>query len=381
MMTAKQKVLVIHPALAPYRVDWFNRVAQSCGLVIYFLHGNVPYQNYDQERLRSRCHFSYRVLDKGFSIGQRPIRFGLLRLLRRHRPDVVVTSELGQATFVCLVACWLLGIRRMVWTDDSAEVLSRMGWLRRSLWKVVTGSQATVLVLSDAAAVAFKRTIGYRGEPISIPLLQDAHELRDAARRAVLAEPKAKRNPHAATILFVGRLVREKRVDRLLDAIATLREQLPDMRVRIVGEGDEREALQKSANAGGLGSMVDFLGHLEGDRLLREYGRADILVLPSEREPWGAVVDEALILGLPVVCTSDCGVNVLVRHGVNGYIIRGTELGEMCEAILDALRIARRLPRDALGFSESLRGERLEDSVDAFISAISSVPNESPCER
>lgn len=368
----KSRVLIIHPALAPYRIDWFNHVARLCELVVCLVHGNVPYQAYDQARLQALCRFEFEFLERGFTIGRRPIRFGFLGMLRRHRPDVVVTSELGQATFVCLLSCWFMGIKRVVWTDDSPEMMLRANWVRRLLWRVVAGRGTTILVLSEEAARTFKRTIGYAPDPVILPLLQNERELRHAARRAVLGGLNRKRHARAGTILFVGRLAREKRVDRLLDAVSRLGDRQQGIKLRIAGDGLERARLEAMAGDYGLLEAVDFLGHIEGDELLREYWEADILVLCSEREPWGAVVDEALVLGLPVVCSASCGSSVLIRGGLNGYVVSGADVEETATAISRALAIAEELPRDSLGFSDSLRQERLEDSVRGFLSAICS---------
>jgi len=135
-------------------------------------------------------------------------------------------------------------------------------------------------------------------------------------------------------LLFSGRLVRVKRLDLLIDAFATLAGERPDWDLLIVGGGESEYSLrQRVPNE--LQSRVKWTGFLEQDKLKLAYHAADVLVLPSDREPWGVVVQEAMAAGLPVVA-SDC-------VGATHELVRGTNAGRIfpvgdLKSLLEALR-------------------------------------------
>ena len=114
--------------------------------------------------------------------------------------------------------------------------------------------------------------------------------------------------------LYVGRLAEEKNLDILLSAFRWFRAEQPDAELRLVGDGPLRTRLESWAGPG-----VTFAGAVDQDTLAGEYLAATALVLPSLREPWGLVVNEALSYGCPVLVSDRCGcVPELVRPGVTG---------------------------------------------------------------
>ncbi|MBM4153132.1 MAG: glycosyltransferase family 4 protein, partial [Kiritimatiellaceae bacterium] len=102
-------------------------------------------------------------------------------------------------------------------------------------------------------------------------------------------------------ILYVGRLVKHKRVDRLIDAFAQISKEFPDHIVRIIGPGSERPALESQVEALGLTGRVRFDGTVAADVLHDHFQCAQIFVLPSDQEGFGMVLIEAMAAGTPVL--------------------------------------------------------------------------------
>jgi glycosyltransferase involved in cell wall biosynthesis len=127
-------------------------------------------------------------------------------------------------------------------------------------------------------------------------------------------------------VLMVGRLVTVKRLDRLIEGFAVAREFHPDLRLVLVGEGPERIALERLAADIGLDDSVIFAGHREGRELYAWFSIASVFVLTSELETWGAVVNEALVAGVPVVCSDRAGARVLIENGCNGCVIDANDI-------------------------------------------------------
>ena len=104
-------------------------------------------------------------------------------------------------------------------------------------------------------------------------------------------------------VVFMGRLVDWKRVDLAIGALAAL-PHLPQVRLTVIGDGPERERLAAIATAAGTGHRVTFAGWREQSEAARMVANADCLILPSVFECGGAVVLEAMSIGLPVIATA-----------------------------------------------------------------------------
>jgi glycosyltransferase involved in cell wall biosynthesis len=127
--------------------------------------------------------------------------------------------------------------------------------------------------------------------------------------------------PFDRILLYVGPLEYAAGVDLLVEALPTLVQRWPNLRLVYVGAGELHGQLQHRAHQLGLAHMVQLLGHVEGPPLTRLLRSADALVLPSRfRVPFDdAVVDLARRAGRPVITTHG-GPAHLVRHEVNGIV-------------------------------------------------------------
>ena len=123
-------------------------------------------------------------------------------------------------------------------------------------------------------------------------------------------------------ILFTGRLIKEKHVDILLRALASVQQEIPDICATIIGDGPERPALEALADELGLSDAVCFTGFLPGhDGVIAAMKAAKVFVLPSTREGFGIAALEAMACGLPVVTVNhpQNAALDLVEDGVCGY--------------------------------------------------------------
>ena len=135
------------------------------------------------------------------------------------------------------------------------------------------------------------------------------------AWRACLAANAAAPHPAKFTVLCVCRLYRRKRVDVLLRAAARLRGRLPNLAVRIVGDGPEREEFLQVGREERLGDTVCWLGDVSRAALAAEYNRCDVFCLPSVQEGFGIVFLEAMAAGKPIVAARAAAAPEVVRHG------------------------------------------------------------------
>ncbi|MDD4335363.1 MAG: DUF1957 domain-containing protein [Desulfotomaculaceae bacterium] len=121
------------------------------------------------------------------------------------------------------------------------------------------------------------------------------------------------------TIFFIGRLVPEKGVQVLLEALSILRQQLPDVRLLVGGVGPYTDYLKTRAGEMGLHGNTEFLGFLHEEQRNYYLRQADVAVFPSLYEPFGIVALEAMAAQIPVIVSDTGGLSEVVAHGIDGY--------------------------------------------------------------
>lgn len=126
------------------------------------------------------------------------------------------------------------------------------------------------------------------------------------------------RENSAVRLIAIGQCIRRKRFDMLIEALARL--SATKWELRIVGDGVTRPSLEMLARRHGLEGKVTFSGVMGNRQVMEELWRSDLLVLPSHWDGWGAAVSEALMCGVPAICSDFCGAMDLIRPGFNGDI-------------------------------------------------------------
>src|SRR5215218_1191576 len=132
-------------------------------------------------------------------------------------------------------------------------------------------------------------------------------------------------------VLFVGRLAPQKGVRALVAAAALI--EHPSAQVLLVGDGPEREALERDAERIGVDDRVRFLGFFAHDRLPAAMAHADLLVLPSLYEELGTVLLEAMYAGLPTVASRTGGIPDVIEDGVSGLLVEPGDPETLARAI------------------------------------------------
>lgn len=140
------------------------------------------------------------------------------------------------------------------------------------------------------------------------------------------------------TLVHVGRLSYEKRVDIVLRAFAHLASDHPDVNLQIIGDGLEADSLKTLAAELGVAERVQFTGFVPHDRLPEIYRQADIFVTASPIETQGLVALEAMACGLPIVGVDALALPDLIRHGINGYLVMPEDEQAMAEAVSQLLQ-------------------------------------------
>ncbi|HEY5173118.1 MAG TPA: glycosyltransferase, partial [Acidimicrobiia bacterium] len=166
-------------------------------------------------------------------------------------------------------------------------------------------------------------------------------------------------------LLYVGRLVAHKRVDVLVRAVA----RCDGVRLEVVGDGPELHRLQELSRRENTNDRVHFVGRLSHEVVARRMTASDALVLASSYEGLPHVVVEALVCGTPVIATEAGGVTEVVRHGVNGLLVRDATPEAFAATFAELERGAVRedLRRGAAATGVEWHFDRCADRLEALM--------------
>ena len=172
--------------------------------------------------------------------------------------------------------------------------------------------------------------------------------------------------PEDRVVLFCARIVMEKGLPTLVQALSKLRE-IERTRFVIVGDGEQLEWLRARL------PFVIFTGFLHGDDLARAYASSDIFIYPSTTDTFGNVTLEAMASGLPVIGADAPGTKSLVADGRSGFLVPPEDPDAFAEATARLLRddtLRARLSRGALARANEFRWPAILDDFVAELDAL-----------
>lgn len=199
---------------------------------------------------------------------------------------------------------------------------------------------------------------------VSSAIVDDAIAIEDSiATRAVIVPNGVRPFDRAWTpvsdrvdeLLCLGRLAPEKNFGRAIGALRLLAEHRPGVRLTIVGDGDERESLQRTARRLGVDDRVEFVGMVDHSRIPELLDRATLVVMPSAYEGMPLVALEAAWMARPVVAAAVPGLEGVIVDGVTGRIVDGDDeaLADAIGQLLDDRNLVRSMGAAARARAES----------------------------
>jgi glycosyltransferase involved in cell wall biosynthesis len=199
--------------------------------------------------------------------------------------------------------------------------------IQMSLWRRWRGAFARIIANSEATKAAL---VAEGIEPVEVIL----NGVPEQGPKAALA-----RDP---TVVYAGRLTREKGVDILLRAFESIRNKVPNAKLMIAGSGQEQEALRTLVHELGLEEAVSMPGHLKPNELEERSKTAWVQAVPSRwAEPFGLVAAEAMMQGRAVVASATGGLPEIVEHGHTGFLVPPDNLEALAEKLLVLLQDRR----------------------------------------
>ena len=176
-------------------------------------------------------------------------------------------------------------------------------------------------------------------------------------------------------LISLGRLAKEKNWETLITAVAPVIQKQPNVRLVILGEGEEREGLEKLAKKLGVAERVNLIGRVPFDEVPNYLKAADLFCFASVTETQGLVTLEAMAAGLPIVAVDATGTSDAVCHGEEG-LLTPNKSEALTQALLQLLedealrhKLAEAAARKANEFDLERQARRLLQVYEQAIEA------------
>lgn len=337
-ITTKPKAIVFYQYLPPWRIDVFNKMGEYYDLTIVFTNADCEGFTYNRNYLLNKLiNINTIFLNNGFKLGSRPIRIGIYKILKKYNPQVVFSHEYSPTSIILALykQIRLFKYSYYLTTSDNLAMAESARGLKALSRSYVLKNANGIIVYSKLVKDWYKKH--FNNLKIEIcPNIQNPQTLlyyRNSFNNYI-NEYKTKFNlKDTNVILYTGRLVEVKGLDLLLNAFA--KADIKDYKLVIVGEGNQKEELIKQVYQLRINNKVIFAGYYSGEALYAWYDLANFFILPSRYEPFGAVINESLVFGCPVVASKYIGATDFITKD-NGIIFNPLDINEFSSTIQKA---------------------------------------------
>jgi len=302
---------------------------------------------------------------------------GLWRIIGSGHFDAVVvyTGYVCLSFWIALAAAKFYR-RALLFGTDAHGLTPRDGksWktkVKQVLWPRLF-SLADVVIVPSSRSAAMMRSLGIPDERLTLtPYVVDndwwIQQAEQVDRRAVRAAWEVPED--ASIVLFCAKLQPWKRPLDLVRAFA--RSYVPGAYLVYAGEGPLRREVESVASSLGVAERVRFIGFTNQSRLPAVYRASDLLVLPSEYEPFGVVVNEAMLCGCATAVSDRVGAGYdLVATGQNGYVFPCGDVEALATILRDALSNPQQLRQMGSGARRRMDTWSPAQNIQAVVQAV-----------
>lgn len=325
-----KKALFITNIPSPYRVDFFAFLQKNYPQYeFHVLFSGAGMENrkwsVELEELSNYRFLKSKtiIIRKRFDDRYVFVPVGVEKTLNEIKPDIVFAMEYNPTILRAVHWCRRKKIPFISWTDGTLNSEKNIGKVQR-LSRAYIIKRAVAFVASSTASKQTQIAYGADEKKCFISCL--TVDINKYLRE--------KTDYSGRQLLYVGSLIQRKGLDLLLPALAETSE---DIRLVLVGEGQEKDALLQQAKELGIEERIEFRGYVEGEPLRELYNSSDIFVLPTREDCFGLVILEAMCASLPVISSKYAdGAFDLIEEGKNGYIVDPENTKEFATAIEQA---------------------------------------------
>jgi len=320
----EKKILLITNIIPPYRIAVFNYLKDKIKFFnVWALSGKEINRNWNIND--DTIKFNYEIL-KSISIYLKIREFtihlkGINRKLKKHNPDVIIITGYDQLAYWQALFYARKFNKKIIFWNGSTLLYSKFKkgifylikkfFLKKIDGFVTYGTKASEYLkyfnIPDDKIITGCNTVDINW------FMNNSFNLRRNSLYDTLNQ-----NNEKIKLLFIGRLIKFKGLDLLLDTFKELKSD--NIVLYVIGSGNDEDYFREKVKNYNLNNII-FTGFLQKNEIIYYYSMSDYFIFPTLNENWGLVINEALSCGLPVLSSIYAGVSYdLVINGINGYV-------------------------------------------------------------
>lgn len=314
-MSNQYDIIIVTHLPSSYKVNLYNEIAKNKNVYVVFIASNSIVRTKDF--LNLDCNFNYSIINNSI-IEKRNIyksTYNLFKILYNIRSKYIILNgwDLFEFWFCVFLPFYKKGIAIESTIYETkltfAHILIKRIFLFFTHFALPSGEPHLKILKKLKYKKDYQIVSG-----VGIPNIY--YQVKNTSLR---------KNDISNSFLFIGRLVKEKNIFLLLKAFS----KLPHLNLTIVGSGPLELKLKKYAT-----KNVTFIGHVDNSKLNKILSNHNSLILPSLSEPWGLVIEEAIINNLPVIVSSYVGCNIdLVQKYNFGIVFNNNNIESLIDKI------------------------------------------------
>ncbi|MGG3571834.1 glycosyltransferase family 4 protein [Bacillus gobiensis] len=266
------------------------------------------------------------------------VSIGMIKAIKEN--DLIVLGGYEKITYMFLSILAKLYKKKSFLLYDGISpkrVNTSENKIKLRMKKIVVENSSAIFANGKSGKAYFVKKFNYPTHKIfnqfltvDVEKIQDLSENREKLRK--IYRDRLNIGNEKKVILYSGRLIKRKNVDKVITAIAELKNK-DEIVFVVLGDGEENNHI--STLSKDLKVCLRITGFIpDQEELFKHYFVGDVLILPSYNEPWGLVINEAMAASLPVIASDEVGASLdLVRNGENGYIVKAGNIEDLTDKI------------------------------------------------
>ncbi|MEP7168431.1 MAG: glycosyltransferase family 4 protein [Bacteroidota bacterium] len=371
-----KRVLLISNVPQPYRIPLFNELDKQCkekNIELKIVFASRGYKRRKFILDFSEMKFNYEIL-KSFKIhfGNIEKTFftysGISKIISQYQPDKIIVSGFSLATIKIWIRSFFQKTEYIIWSG-AWEFPGRLDSWGRKFQRRLLIRRAFAFVSYGSKAKEYLIKMGASEEKVFIAInTVDTNFFSGETKKIRSALTKVGKKH----LIYIGYLVPRKNVSKLIEIIHELSKTRNDFVLDILGDGNEKDALEKVVEEKKLNDVIKFHGFIQKQDLPKYLAISCCFLFQTDFDVWGLVVNEAMAAGVPVMSSINAAATFdLIEDGETGFATdynNKSDVLQKINTIIDNDSLVESLEKNAADFIE--KNASVQMSASGFLKSI-----------
>ena len=366
------KAAIVTNIIPPYRRALFEAIGREVELTVIISAAMEQHRLWKAWDESEETNFKTKIL-KGLRLKHREGFFcaqpALFRQLSEQSPDIIINCGFNLNSLFGAIYAKKHKKKALLWSEATVHSESKYSGLRK-LYRKILIHLNDGFIAPGTEAREYLLSLGAESKKcfLAVDAIEDIRE--SDFFEELKEQAAAKRKGFGQTVLiYSGQLIKRKGIDLLLKAYKEVCDKY-DTTLLIMGNGPREDELKDYVKENGL-KGVQFLGFKDEKEKWIYYLASDVFILPTREDVWGLVVNEAMLCGLPVICSKYSGAaRDLVIDGENGRGVQPEDTESFSQVIEELLQNRNKREQMGLCSLEIIEKYSIEESAKGFFRAI-----------